>query len=393
MGIDSYDCLIATTDRDEKNIVIASTAKKLGAAKAVARLRDPEHMRQRTFVMDLFGIDYVANPDLDVAEEINKYLVEKYTLSNGILYIGRVSLLEFIAGKIPDVVGRTTKEAEQILTGMRVVAVSKNGKVVIPGTEDVIIGAENDLYVVGERDIVEKLSKKVFERGKYTDIQKVMIAGGGKAGLYLARMLEHYGASVKIIDSDKGRCQYLSTHLHSALILHADATDVEVLREENFEDMDAFVSVTGFDEENLLLALMAKKAGIEDVIAKISRESFGNLIENMGVDMVLNPVDISANHILRFLQGSKIISSQIIQGQAELILIAIDDDMVLSDKPIARLKLPPGMIIAAIQRGAEVIIPDEHTRVEEGDRVIILSLLSDAFDLEKLLRNKQGFWG
>jgi trk system potassium uptake protein TrkA len=393
IGIASYDYLIATTDRDEKNIVIASLAKKLGAGKVIARLRDPEHMRQRAFIMDSFAIDCVTNPDLGIAEEINKYLVEKYTLSNGVFYAGRVSMLEFVAGKIPEVVGLTTKEAERIFQGARIVAVSKNGKVIIPGSEAVSVRSDDSLYVVGERERIDRLSKKVFERGRYTDIQKVMIAGGGKAGLYLASMLEEYGASVKIIDSDKARCQYLSTRLHNVLILHGDATDTDLLREENFEDMDAFVSVTGFDEENLLLALMAKQAGIEDVIAKISRESFGSLIESMGVDMALNPVDISANHILRFLQGSKIISSQIIQGQAELIQIAIEDDMVLSDKPLARLKLPAGMTVAAIQRGSKVIIPDENTKVEEGDRVIILSLLSDAFDLEKLLRIRQGVFG
>ncbi|MDR1029169.1 MAG: Trk system potassium transporter TrkA [Clostridiales Family XIII bacterium] len=393
INVGSYDCLIATTDRDEKNIVIASAAKRLGAGKVIARLRDPEHMGQKSFIMDSFAIDYVTNPDLGVAEEINKYLVEKYTLSNGVFYAGRVSMLEFIANKIPALVGLAVKEADQALKGIRIVALSKSGKVVIPNAEAVFIGADDDLYVVGERDAVDSLSKKVFERGKYTDIRKVMIAGGGKTGLYLAGMLEDFGASVKIIDSDKARCQYLSTRLHNALILHGDATDIDLLKDENFEDMDAFVSVTGFDEENLLLALMAKQAGIEDVIAKISRESFGDLIENMGVDMVLNPVDISANHILRFLQGSKIISSQIIQGQAELIRVVIEDDMALTDKPIARLKLPSGMTIAAIQRGTKVIIPDENTRVEEGDRVIILSLLSDAFDLEKLLRIKQGFFG
>jgi trk system potassium uptake protein TrkA len=393
IGVSSYDYLIATTDRDEKNIVIASTAKRLGVNKVIARLRDPEHMGQRRFIMDSFDIDYVTNPDLGIAEEINKYLVEKYTLSNGVFYAGRVSMLEFIAEKIPELVGLTTSAAEQVLKVARVAAISKNGKVIVPGAGGVSIGAEDDLYVIGERDAIDSLSKKVYERGKYTDIQKVMIAGGGKAGLYLAGMLEEFGASVKIIDSDKARCQYLSTHLHNVLILHGDATDVNLLRDENFGEMDAFVSVTGFDEENLLLALMAKQAGIEDVIAKISRESFGNLIESMGVDMALNPVDISANHILRFLQGSKIISSQIIQGQAELIQIAIEDDMVLSDKPIARLKLPEGMIIAAIQRRGNVIIPDEGTRVEDGDRVIILSLLTDAFDLEKLLRTRQGFFG
>ncbi|MDR2610339.1 MAG: Trk system potassium transporter TrkA [Clostridiales Family XIII bacterium] len=394
IGIAGYDFLIATTDRDEKNIVISSIAKKLGVPAVVARIRDPEHMDQIEFLMELFGIDSVVNPDLSVAEEINKYLVEKYTLSNGVFYAGTATMLEFVVSKIPKLIGMTTEEAERELENVRVAAISKNGKIHIPGSgEDITVDEDDYLYIVGARDHIEKFAKKVVERGKYTDIQRVMIAGGGKSGFYLAKLLEKFGASVKIIDSDKARCQYLSTHLSDALVLHGDATDANFLHEENFEDMDAFISTTGFDEENLLLALMAKQAGIEDVIAKISRDSFGDMIESVGIDMALNPVDIEASHIHRLIQGNKIITSQILQGQAEMIQIVVDDRMVLNDKTVEQLRLPEGIQIAAIQRGLEVIIPDPETVITAGDRVIILSQFSDAFDLEKLLKTKKGFFG
>jgi trk system potassium uptake protein TrkA len=246
---------------------------------------------------------------------------------------------------------------------------------------------------VGERDLIDGISKRVFESGKYTDIQRVMIAGGGKAGFYLARMLEDFGASVKIIDIDKKRCQYLSTHLDNVLILYGDATDINLLHDENFDEMDAFVSTTGLDEENLLLALMAKQAGIEDVIAKISRESFGDLIESMGVDMALNPVDITASYISRLLQGTKVISSQMLQGQAEMIQISVEDDMALTGRRISSMKMPEGLMIVAIQRRRNVILPDEDTTIEEGDRIVIISQLSEAFDLEKLLKTKKSILG
>jgi len=203
-------------------------------------------------------------------------------------------------------------------------------------------------------------------------------------------MLQSFGASVKIIEGDKKRCQYLSEHLNDVLILHGDATDINLLHDENLEEMDAFVSTTGFDEENLLLALMAKQAGIEDVIAKISRESFGDLIEQMGVDMALNPIDIEATHVHRYLQGSRIIKSQIIEGQAELLYIALDDDMVIADKKIRSMKIPDGMKIVVLQRGPEVILPDENTILLEGDRILIMCELTEAIDLEKLIRLKRG---
>lgn len=149
-----------------------------------------------------------------------------------------------------------------------------------------------------------------------------MILGGGKTGFYLALMLEEFGAAVKIIEVNKDRCHYLSTHLEDTMVLHGDATDLTLLEEENLDMMDAVVTVTGFDEDNLLLALTAKQRGIEDVIAKISRESYAEIISAMGVDMALNPLDITTTNIMRFVQGSKkVLSSQLIQGQAEIMEI------------------------------------------------------------------------
>ena len=176
------------------------------------------------------------------------------------------------------------------------------------------------------------------------------------------------------------------------MVLHGDATDTSLLEEENIDEMDAFVTATGFDEENLLLALMAKQHGIEDVISKVSRESYKDLIEKMGIDMALNPLDIIASTILRYIQGSKkIISSLLIQGQAEIMEIIASDNMQLTNIPLRELELPDGVIIAAIHRGKQVIIPHGETVIEEDDRVTIFCLLSDIADLEGLFKQKRGF--
>lgn len=393
IGIETYDYLISATNSDEKNIVICSFAKKLGCKKVIARVRDPEHMNQLDFIKDTMDIDYIVNPDLSITIEIYKFLVEKYTLSNGIFSSGKISLIEFSLDKMPEFIDKQIDEVENILGNMLVVAISRNGKVIIP-KKDCVINKEDSLYVVGEKTPIMKLNSHVHQKGKYTNLQKVMIIGGGKTGLYLAQKLSEFGISVKIIEKDKARCQYLSAHLDDVLILHGDATDINLLEEENIDEMDAVVTATGFDEENLLLALMAKKHGIEDVVAKISRESYSSLIESMGIDMALNPLDITASHVLRFIQGSKrVISSQLIQGQAEVIEIIADVHMKLIHKPIHHLCLPDGVIIAAIHRGTDVIIPTDDTEIEKNDRVIILCLLSAIPDLEKLLRSgKPGFF-
>jgi trk system potassium uptake protein TrkA len=388
-NIHTYDFLVAVTDNDEKNMVICSLAKKLGCSKVVARVRDPEYVNQLDFIKEAMNIDYIVNPDLSIANEIYKYLVEKYTLTDGYFSTGLISIIEFSADRLPVILGKKIEEVGRMLDNMLVVAISRNGKIIIPrGNTDV--QEEDFLYVLGTDETVLKLKDIVHERERYTDLQKVMIAGGGKSGFYLAKQLADFNISVKIIEIDKARCEYLSEHLDNVLILHGDATDLNLLEDENIDEMDAFVTVTGFDEENLLLALIANQKNIEDVVAKVSRKSYADLIEKMGISMALNPLDMTATEILRFIQGSKhILFSKMIQGQAEFIEIVATKNMRLTDSPISELKIPEGIIIAAIHRGDEAIIPRGSTIIEEGDKVIILFLLSQLPKLEKYFQSRK----
>ena len=390
-GIDFFDFLLAATDRDEKNIVIASFAKKLGCSKVIARVRDPEHMNQMEFIKDTMHIDYLVNPDMAITMEIYKYLVEKYTLNDGIFTSGKTALVQFHVKKMKQLIGLPMINVKKVLPSMLIVAISRNGKIIIPHGKTVI-ESNDTIYLIGEKAEISALHRKVHEKGKYTKLQKVMIVGGGKTGFYLAHRLAEFGISVKVIEKSKERCYYLSTHLDDVMVLHGDATDTSLLEEENIDEMDAFVTATGFDEENLLLALMAKQHGIEDVISKVSRESYKDLIEKMGIDMALNPLDIIASTILRYIQGSKkIISSLLIQGQAEIMEIIASDNMQLTNIPLRELELPDGVIIAAIHRGKQVIIPHGDTVIEEDDKVTIFCLLSDIADLEGLFKQKRGF--
>ena len=390
-SIHTFDFLIACTDSDEKNIVIASFAKKLGCTKVIARVRDPEHMNQMDFIKETMNIDHIVNPDLGITLEIYKYLVEKYTLTNGIFSSGKVSLVQFKAKRLPRLIDLSMVEVSKVLPNMLVIALSRNGKIIIPHGQTTI-EAGDTVYLIGEKNQIAELHRKVYEKGKYTDLQKVMIAGGGKTGYYLADKLSEFGVSVKLIEKSKERCYYLSTHLDDVMVLHGDATDSTLLEEENLDEMDAFVAATGLDEENLLLALIAKQQDIEDVIAKVSRQSYKDLIERMGVDMVLNPLDIVASNILRYIQGSKrIISYLLIQGQAEIMEIIASEDMKLANTPLKHVKLPDGVLVAAIHRGPKVIIPNGDTEILADDKVTIFCLLSDIGELEKLMTTKRGF--
>ena len=386
IGINKFQYVLVATGRDETNLVIGGFAKKLGCHRVIVRVRDPEYMKHFEFIRTSMGIDYIVNPDFAITMEIYKYLSEKYTLNNGVFTSGRIALIEFKAKRKKELIGLKMPDVRRLMPDMLIAAISRNGKVIIPHGNDEI--REDDaVYVVGEKNEIMELNKKVHVKGKYTDLQKVMIIGGGKTGYYLAQRLADFGASVKLVEQSKERCQYLSTRIPNVMILHGDGTDMDMLEEENIDEMDAFVTATGYDEQNLLLALTAKQKGIEDVISKISRESYSGLIEEMGVDMVLNPLDITAAYIFSIIQGEKrVISSMLVQGQAEIIEVVATPGMMMVGDTLKNLKLPKGVLVASIYRQGEVIIPDGNARIKDGDRVIMFSLLSDIADLEKLMK-------
>ena len=151
---------------------------------------------------------------------------------------------------------------------------------------------------------------------------------------------------MKLIEQDLKRCEYLSENLPDTLVIHGDGTDVSLLEQEDISSMDAFIGVTGYDEENLLMTLMAKQAGVKKVIAKVSKPSYVRIIEKLGVDVALSPVDITASDILKYIGGGRIVSvSLILGGKAEVTEIIADKKMKIVNKPLSRLGLPKGIIM------------------------------------------------
>ncbi len=387
--IGTYDFLLACTDDDEKNLVVASFAKKIGCKKVIARLRDPEHMNQFDFIKQNYDIDFIVNPDLTITNEIYKYLVDKYTLSNGFFSSDKVAMIQFNVTRYDRIIGLNMIEAAKLFPGMLVFAISRSGKVIIPHGSSVV-QADDTLFMIGPKQDMQGLYERVYEYGKSNKLQKVMIMGGGKTGFYLAQKLSEAGVSVKIVEINKARCHYLATHLNNVMILEGDATDTSLLEEENLAEMDAFVAATGFDEENLLLSLIAKRNGVEDVISKVSRQSYKDLIESMGIDIALNPLDIETSNIITYIQGNeKIVSSMLIQGQGEIMEIVATHDMKIVNKSLKDLKLPEGMLITAIEHDSEVIIPNGETRISDGDKVTIFYLLSEIEDVDNLFATKK----
>lgn len=387
MDVGSYDFLLACTSSDSANIFAASNAKALGCKKVVVRLSEPEYMNQNEYICHQYKIDSIINPDMLITGEIYKYLIEKNSLSS-IVYTGdTIAVIAIDADSESLAVGETVTDLRSILPNTKVVGISRHGRIIIPHDTDTIESGDI-LYLAGEKEEMLKHAEKHAVKRK-NGTRKVMIIGGGGVGFYLAQMLSDHGMYVKIIESNEKRCHYLSSKLNNVMVLNGNGTDLALLEEENFEQMDAFVAATGFDEENLLLALTAKDHGIKDVISKVSHDSYDDLISKLGIDIVLDPMSISAGAILKEINiPDRILSTVLLQGQAELLDIHVDKTFAMANRKLKSLKLPDHVLVAAISRGNDSIIPDGDDIILPGDHLIVTCLLSNISYIEKLIKTK-----
>lgn len=389
LNINQYNLLVASTDSDETNTLICSLAKKLGCEKTIARIRNPEYMQQLDFIKTEMGIDHIVNPDLATAQVMEKYLLKNYSFYSGDFASGKIQMIDFNIENMDEFVGKKLMELEDF-QGLLVTTISRNGDIIIPnGSTELMV--KDTIHVIGKTDKIEELNKRVAQDITKRTIERVMILGGSNIGYYLAQRLTKLNISVTLIEKDKERCKELTETLGDTLIIHGDGTDIHLLEEERISSMDAFVGVTGFDEENLLTALMAKQLGVGKTISKISRQNYTKIIDRLGIDAAFNPIYITASNILKYIRGGKIVSvSLLIGGDGEVTEIIVGKDLPIVGKSLEELKLPSGIIIGAIVHNGKVAIPNGKTIIHAHDRIVVFCLTEDLPTLQMFFKPHKG---
>lgn len=372
IGVSDSDLLVAVTDSDEMNMISCMTAKRVGVAKTIARIRDPDYVRDLIISKEDLGIDLVINPDYAASMEIARLLTLKLAVRTEHFANGRVQLAELaVEDANTQFVNKRIQEID-LPASCLIVGISRKGEMIIPGGKDCI--KPNDiLYMLGNAESINKVCAR-FKR-KRQRVSSVMILGGGRAGLYLAEKLIRNGIKVKIIEQNLARCHELANRLSDALIIKGDGTDVDLLKREGIHETDGFVAVTGFDEENLLMALLAKQLGAKRVIAKVSRPSYAPLVERLGVDAAISPRLITIGEIMRFIRGGRLLSLVLLLNeQAEVIEMIVQPGSRIAGRPLRSSGLPKGVIIGAISRGDKIIIPKGDEVIQDEDRLVVFAL-------------------
>lgn len=389
-GVDSADILIATMETDEKNVMCTLIAKSLGNCQSIARIRTSDYVDEIRRLKDQLNMSIVLNPDKAAAEEIGKLALYPSTVRRIDSFArGRINVVTLTIPKGTVLEGCKIKDISRMIkANILICAIERDGEAIIPNG-DIILRGGDIISIVG----LHSQQIQFFKELKMaTDLPKsMMIVGGSNIAYYLAKFVEST-MSVKIIDADVNRCKELSLLLDKTTIINADASNQELLIEEGLESTDVFVTLTGIDEENIIISLYASSVSDARVITKINRITFENVISSLDVGSVVNPKVITADHITQYVRGMQNSLGSNVEtlytfagGKAEALEFRVTKEFKKLNTPLADIALKRNLLIACIYRQGKVIVPGGQDHLMVADSVIVVTTQTGLNDLNDVL--------
>ena len=389
-GIEDADLIISVTDSDELNLLCCTVAKQVGDCSAIARVRTPDYSKEVSYLRDKLGLAMIINPELEAAKEAARILYLPTALEINSFAHGQAELIKI---KVP--VGNTIDGmtiahlGRKIAPNILICAVERDGEVTIPAGD----------FTIQRGDIISfaasrKVAKQFLEDigFKTNQVSNTMIIGGGKSTYYLAKLLMNMGIEVKIIESNRQKCEELSILLPKAIIINGDGTDEELLKEEGIETAESFVPLTGIDEENVMLTLYARKVSKAKVITKINRMTFKTVLNDLDLGSVIYPRYITSEAIVAYVRAKRASRGSdietlyhIFDSKAEAIEFRIREESSVTDVCLANLSLKKNLLIAFINRNGKIIIPSGNDCIRVGDTVTIVTTHSGLKDIRDIL--------
>ncbi len=382
---------IALTASDEVNILSCLIAKKMNARHCVARVRNPEFDNQMVFMREELGISVMINPDYNAAHEIAKVLRYPEAINIESFAKGRVDLAEI---RISDGSILDGASLSQLSRRMRldilICAVQRGDDIIIP-KGDFILREGDRIHMTASHSNMVKFFKSISSTYRKKRVKSAVLIGGGRVAYHLAQELIDMGVKVKIIEVNKERCLELSERLNKVSISCADGTDHDILVEEHVYDADAVVTLTGIDEENILLSLLAKNNGVEKVVTKVSRPTLAQLTDTLSLDSIISPKTIMVNQILQYVRakqnslGNNVQTLyRLVKDRLEAMEFIIREKTDYVDVPLKKLDVKSDILIASIIRENELIIPKGDDCLKVNDSVIIVTTNKGFHDLSNI---------
>ena len=364
------DILIASTDDDETNIVTCGTAMTVTDAFTISRVKSAKFLRTWEQSERAFGVDHMVATNLLTAETISRVVGMPAAQDVETFAEGVVQMAEFELEADSPVAGQTVREADRY-ESLTFAALIRDDDVVIP-TGETELRPGDDVVVIGSPESVHTFAHEIAP--EVEGARDILVVGGSDVGYHTARLLQERGLRPRLIERDHDRARELAEALPGTTVLESDATDREFLQREHVENVDIVVAALDNDEKNLLASLLAKRLGAERAVAVVDSGEYVQLFEAVGIDVAVNPREATAEEITRFTREHQAENVAIIESdRAEVLEIEVDADSVLVDRPIRESvsDLPEGVVIGAITRDGELVIPRGDTMIRTGDHVVV----------------------
>ena len=386
-GIKNADMLIAATDSDEVNLISCLLGRNINPIMIkIARVRNKEYLAEKElFGKDLLGVDHVINPQDETVSTIMQ-LLQVPAASDVIDFMdGRIKLVGIIIKKENLLCNKRLSEIS-FDTNILIGSIIRGDNVIIPKGDSII--QEGDLvYIVLKREQINSTLKTLGVEEEA--IKRIFIVGAGETGTELALTLDKTKIHTKIIDSNSEKCSRLAEALSKVIVIHGNGSDKKLLQEESIEGADYLIALTGDEETNLIVSMIGNRLGVKKTIARVNKLSYISFVSAIGISSIVSPRISAFRSILQFIRKGKIISVAPLKGEyAEAIEAEALETSEIVNIPLANLKLPDGVLIGAIVRNDEIIIPKGNSIIIPNDHIIIFALQDAIPKLEKLLTVK-----
>lgn len=386
-GIENADLLLATTDSDEANMVVALVGSVLfKVPRVAARLRDPQHEEGfRRIAREPGGERVAINPDLAAVEKILSLMPVP----------GAVDVVPFLDGKLL-VAGFHVKAGSEFVglllshlrllfpaTPVLVVAIRRDGRWRVPHGDDEILEGDLVYFAMAPEELDNVLVLLGLHRGVE---RRVMIAGASRVGVNLARRLEAQGVPVTLVDERRSACERAAAELDDTLVVHGRPSDRELLREEGADRVDGFVACTERFEENVVACILAGRMGAAHTFALVDESELSGLVGELGIDAVISPRLLSVSLALHFARKGRVKAvAALLEDSVEVFEIEATEGSKLVRSELADLGLSRGILFVAVQREDRIFIPGGGDRIEPGDRVLVATTAETAANLDDVL--------
>jgi trk system potassium uptake protein TrkA len=370
-GVEKADIVIASTDDDEINVITCGTAKTGGDPFTIARVNGTEYLDTWQRSPGAFGVDFMVGTTLLTAEAIVRVVGLPAARDVDPFAEGQVQMAEFEVPEDSPIADQTVVQADRF-ESLTFAALLRNGEVEIPRGETVI-RAGDKVVVIGSPESVQAFATTLAPGETPGEAEDIVVVGGTDVGYQVARLFGERNFRPRLIEQDHDRARQLAEDLAGTVVLESDATDLEFLAREHVGDADAVVATLGSDEKNLLVSLLARRLGVERTVAVVENSDYVALFETVGVDVAVNPCEVTAEEITRFTREGPTENVALIESDlAEVLEVEVDAESVLADRTIqdAVADLPEGIVIRAITRDGEFVTPRGDTVIRVGDHVV-----------------------